>query len=460
MDKRTIDFIRCLRAAGVRISLAESQDALRAMEELGVQERGGFHDALHTTLIKDQHNTSLFDHFFPLFFDQGTPPMVDMTQELTPEQAEMLQEALQSLAGMEQALQRLLQQLLEGRNFSQEELDQLGQNSGLRMADTMNQEGWFTRRMQRMAGLDQLRDLIEQMIEQLREMGMSEQALDDVRDMLEGNADALAEQLEQFAGRSIAENMVDRPPDPQKDVLDLDFQHLSADEAEQVRQEIRRLAAKLRSRASLRQKRAQEGNIDPKRTIRHNLRYGGTPLELQHRTRHQKPRVVVICDLSGSMRYMSEFALTLTYMLHDVIQKTRSFIFIDDMVEVSHHFKASRPEVAVATVLGENPRGYYTTDLGGSLVTFQKDFMDAVDSRTTVLLVGDGRNNHNNPRLEIAEAIKRRSRRTIWFCPELERQWGTGDSDMQLYAPKSDGVFLVRTLRELGQAIDDILTDG
>jgi hypothetical protein len=460
MDQRTIDFIRCLRAAGIRISLAESQDAMRAVDELGVADRDVFHDTLHTTLIKEHHDDDIFDHFFPLFFDTGTPPMWDMTQELTPEQAAMLQQALQSLTGDNEALQQLMQQLMEGQQFSPEQLDQMGQMAGLFNADNMRHEDWFNRRMQRQARLDQVRDLIEQLLDQLRQMGMSDDALDDIRDMMEANADALAEQIAQFTGSSIADNMTRQPPEPKPDVQDLDFQHLTADEAEQIRQEIRRLAAKLRARAALRQKRAKDGNLDPKRTIRHSLRYGGVPLEIKHRNRHVKPRVVVICDLSGSMRYMSEFALTLTYMLHDVISKTRSFIFIDNMREVSHHFLAQRPETAVTTVLLENPRGYYSTDLGRSLKTFEKDFMDSVDSKTTVLLVGDGRNNHNNPRLDIVETIKRRGRRLIWFCPEPPYQWGTGDSDMHLYAPKSHGVHLVRTLRELGQAVDDILADG
>ncbi|NJL93601.1 MAG: VWA domain-containing protein [Anaerolineae bacterium] len=78
------------------------------------------------------------------------------------------------------------------------------------------------------------------------------------------------------------------------------------------------------------------------------------PLEIKHRHRHVKPKVVAICDLSGSMRYMSEFALTLTYMLQDVVAKARSFIFIDDMAEVTHHFKALQPQDAVAVVLREN----------------------------------------------------------------------------------------------------------
>ncbi|MFP4323814.1 MAG: VWA domain-containing protein [Anaerolineales bacterium] len=460
MDQRTIDFIRCLRAAGVRISLAESQDALRAVEAMGIHERGIFSATLHTTLIKDNRDTDAFDYFFPRFFDQNEPPMIDMQQELSPEQQEQLQQALQSLMGDENALRQLLEQLLQGQHFSDDQLQNMAQQSGMQNADNINQEGWFARRLQRQAGLDQLRDLIEQLMEELREMGMSDDARQEIREMLAANAEALAEQLENFAGMSIAENMADQEPQPPQDVDDLDFQHLTRDEADAVRDEIRRLAARLRSRASLRQKRAKEGTLDPKRIIRHNLRYGGTPIELKHRKRHKKPKLVVICDLSGSMRYMSEFALTLTYMLHDVIAKTRSFIFIDNMVEVTHHFQAQRPEIAVETVLRENPRGYYSTDLGHSLRTFDEKFLDAVDSRTNILVVGDGRNNYNDPRVDLAEHLQRRARRLLWFCPEPEFQWGTGDSDLHLYAPKSDGVYLVRNLRELGQAVDEILADG
>jgi uncharacterized protein with von Willebrand factor type A (vWA) domain len=460
MDKRTIEFIRCLRAAGVRISLAESQDAMMAVDTLGVSEREGFRDALRVTLIKDNPDNTAFDHFFPLFFDKNTPPMTDMGEELSPDQMEALREALQALMGDREALQELMRQLMEGRPFSQEELDQMGQQTGLPMADSMYQENWFNRRMQRLANLDQLRDLLDQLMEMLREMGMSDQARQEIRDLMEANAEALAEQLSKYTGSSIAERMSEQEPEARQDVQDLDFQYMTAEQAEQVRDEIRRLAARLRSRAALRQKRANDGQIDPKKTIRHNLRYGGVPMELQHRTHHVKPKVAVICDLSGSMRYMSEFSLTLTYMLHDVVAKTRSFVFIDNMVEVTQHFNAERPEAAVQKVLRENPRGYYSTDLGRSLATFKKDFMDAVDSKTTVLFVGDGRNNYNNPRLDIAEDLSRMGRRVIWFCPEATYQWGTGDSDMHLYAQKAKGVYLVRNLRELGQAVDDILSDG
>ncbi|NJL93600.1 MAG: VWA domain-containing protein [Anaerolineae bacterium] len=92
--------------------------------------------------------------------------------------------------------------------------------------------------------------------------------------------------------------------------------------------------------------------------------------------------------------------------------------------------------------------------------TFHHDFWDAVDGKTSVLFIGDGRNNYNDPRLDIAELMKRGARRVLWFCPEPDYQWGTGDSDMHRYAPLAHGVFLVRNLRELGAAVDNVLADG
>jgi uncharacterized protein with von Willebrand factor type A (vWA) domain len=460
MDKRTVEFIRALRAAGVRISLAETQDALNAVDLVGIQDRSEFRSTLLATLVKEHKDSPVFDYFFPLFFENNAPPMWDVTQELTPDQQDMLQQALQSMMGDMDALRDMLEQLLQGQQLSQDQLDQLAEQAGMQNAMEMYQQRYYSRQMQRQMGMQELRDLIEQLLEQLAEMGMSQEALDELRGMLEENMDALREQINDFAGAQIAQQMAERERPPRRNVEDLHFQHLTKEDADAVRDEMRRLAARLRSRASLRQKRAKTGQLDPKKTIRANLKYGGVPLELRHRHRHVKPKLAVICDLSGSMRHMSEFILTLTYMLQDLVAKTRSFVFIEDMVEVTHHFNALQPRQAVEKVLIENPRGYYTTDLGNSLMTFTNHNMDAVDTRTTLILVGDGRNNFLNPRLELAEQLERRARRLIWFCPEPEHLWGTGDSDMHLYAPVASNVFLVRNLRELGEAIDNILVDG
>ncbi len=242
--------------------------------------------------------------------------------------------------------------------------------------------------------------------------------------------------------------------------MDVPFEHMGYQEADALRDELRRLAARLRSRASLRQKRAKAGDPDPRKTMRANMRYGGVPLEIKHKTRHKKPALLLICDVSTSMRYCAEFLLTLIYELQDQVAKTNSFIFIDDLTDISMVFTEGEPRDAVKKVLNENPPGYYNTDLGHSLDTLCHRHMGTIDHRTTVIILGDGRNNFNDPRLDLAETIQRRARRVIWFNPESQRQWGTGDSDMHLYAPLADGVYHVSNLRELADAVDHILTDG
>src|SRR5258706_6391154 len=430
MDKRVVEFIRTLRAAGVRISVAESADAMDAMDQIGLSERDAFRAALKTTLVKGKTDGPTFEPFFPLFFDTGAPPIFNMEQELTPDQKDMLQQALQSMMGNMQALQQLIQQMMKGQQLSQEQLDQLGQMVSLPDANSQYQDSYYQRMMQRALGMQQLQELLDQLQEQLEAMGMSEEAIEEIMEMMQANKDSLAEQIQKYVGSSIAKNMAEQPkPEPQ-DLMNTPFQYLSSEDVDALRDEVKRLAARLRSRAALRQKHAKEGNPDSKATIRNNLRYGGVPMEIKYRNHHVKPRLVLICDISTSMRYCSEFMLTLLYELQDQVSKTRSFIFIDDMHEISDFFKAERPDVAVQNVLSTHRPGSYNTNLGNSLQTFFNDTLDAVDSRTTVIILGDGRNNFNDPRLDLANDLLRRSRRLLWFNPESPAQWGTGDSDM------------------------------
>ncbi len=139
----------------------------------------------------------------------------------------------------------------------------------------------------------------------------------------------------------------------------------------------RRLAARLRSRASLRQKRSHSGTLDVRKVMRHNMRYGGVPVELKYHTKQVKPRLVLICDVSTSMRYCAEFLLTLVYELQDVVAKTDSFIFIDDLVDISMTFEEKQPQEAVSQVLYDNPPGYYSTDLGNSLMAADEILWEA-----------------------------------------------------------------------------------
>jgi hypothetical protein len=455
-----IEFVRALRAVGLRVSLAESQDAMFAVDHSGVRDQGAFKNSMKATLVKNHRDQPIFDYFFPLFFKNNKPPLQNILEQLSPDQEQILQEALQSLMGDLDALRDLLQRLLEGREFSDDELQQLGESSGLAQGDEMYMRNWFERRMNRQAGLTQLERALDDLLEALAEMGMSEEALAQLEEMLRENMQGLSEQISQYVGSSLAEQMAEQEPRERPDLLDVPLQRLSSGDIEDVRDEVRRLAARLRTRAALRQKRAKSGQFDPRKTIRKNMRYGGVPMAVQFRKRHKKPSLILICDLSASMRYAVEFLLTLVYELSDQVRRTHSFIFIHDLVDVSTTLAELPPREAVARIMAENPPGYYSTDLGNSLNSFQKEHMHLIDSRSTVIFFGDGRNNYNDPRLDIARDMQRKGRRLIWFCPEPRRQWGSGDSDMWEYSMYADRVFMVNNLRQLADAVDRILAEG
>ncbi|HEY4687714.1 MAG TPA: VWA domain-containing protein [Anaerolineae bacterium] len=455
MDDRIIDFIAALRAMGVRISLAESTDAMRAVEHMGVMNRETFRVSLKTTLVKEAPDGPIFDRLFPLFFGSETPPMMDGLGGLSPEEQEMLREALRQMA---RDIARRMQQLMQGRGLSREELERAGQQAGLPNARSPYQQPWITRRMLQQLGFNSLEEALAQMMQMLAAMGMGQESMQQLQEAAGQNADAIEEQVNRYVGAGIARNMAEdyqrRPP--MHDLMNRPLQSLSEEEADELRKQVRRLAARLRSRAALRQKHGKKGQLDAKGTIRASLKYGAVPLEIKHKHRHLKPKLCLIADLSTSMRPVVEFMLRLMYELGDQIAKARSFAFIDDIHEISQDFAENPADVAVYRVMDRLRPGYYNTDLGYSLAHFTDDYLDAVDRRTTVIILGDGRNNFNDPRLDCVESIKRRARRLLWFNPEYRAVWGTGDSDMLAYAPFCDCIHTVSTLAQLADAVDHL----
>jgi uncharacterized protein with von Willebrand factor type A (vWA) domain len=425
MEDRILKFVSALRASGIRISLAESADAFDAVNHMGVKNRETFRLSLRTTLVKDANDIPVFEELFPLFFGEGdTPPMMNLSDDLTPEEAKMLAQALRQFNDQ---LRKMLEKLINGQQLSQEELDRLSRMVGLNQAGDLRYREWMVQRMKKALRFREVQEALRELAELMAQMG-------------------------------IAENMSQKPPEDALDnLMDRPFSALSDRDMEHLRKEVQRLAAILRTRVSLRQKRAKTGQLDAKATIRANLKHGNVPIVIKHRDRSLKPKLVVICDVSTSMRSCSELMLSLLYAMQDQISKTFAFAFIDHLEFISPDFETREASDAVAQVLERMPAGYYNTDLGYSLQNFTQDFLHTIDGRTTFIIVGDGRNNYNDPRLDLFTAVTRRSRRTIWLNPEAATLWGTGDSDMLKYAPNCDVVLQAGTLAELTAAVDRLL---
>jgi uncharacterized protein len=462
MDDRIIQFIDALRAAGVRISVAESADALRAIEVTGIADKDIFRLAMQATLVKEAHDLPEFERLFPMYFGQSAPPMPNqpgggMSQEDRDKLAQILEQMLRNMTP--EQLRQLFEAMMRGQQMSREQMQQmLSENTSQGQMTNMYYQPWMTRRAMRELQFDRLDQLLQELMEKLREAGLSEEDVQQLAREARKNQQALGEQIGQEVGanmmRRAAEERRERPP--LDELLDQPFERLRHDEVDDMRGTINRLASLLRSRAALRQKRGNKGALDAKSTIRANQRFGGVPIDVRHKKKHLKPKISVICDLSTSMRPVVSFMLMLVYAMQDQISRTRSYAFVADLYDISNDFNELRPELAIEAVLERIRPGSYNTDLGASLATFARDHLGTVDRRTTVIVLGDGRNNYNDPNLRDFEAIRRRARKVVWFNPEHPRQWGTGDSDMPKYLPLCDTVHRVSNLRELVEAVDSL----
>jgi uncharacterized protein len=458
MDKRIVQFIAALRASGIRVSLAESADAFKAIEQLGVQDLDFFKTSLRTTLIKDNNDVPRFEELFPLFFTNQAepPPMQNASKNMSPEEAQMVAQALRQFT---EQLRRMLQKMLEGKPLSKQEMDQLAGRMNMEQMKDPDYQEWLANRMEQAMQFKAVQEAMRELMEMLRQMGMDSQRLEELKEMMEGNQQALKDQIRKYVGDRIAENLSEEDPHNRMDGLyNRPFDSLTEEEMQLMRREVRRLAAALRTRLALRLKRARTGQFDFKGTLRANLKHGSVPIQLKMRDHIMKPKIVVLCDLSTSMRHVSELMLSMLYAIQDQISKTHAFAFIDRLEYISGYFQEfHQPAEAVKEVLKKLPSGHYNTDLGFSLDNFESQFMDTVDYRTTFIVVGDGRNNYNDPGLKIFSEIARRSRSTIWLNPEEPSMWGRGDSDMLKYASLCKRTFYVSNLAQLAEAIDHLL---
>ena len=456
MESRILQLIAALRASGVRVSLAESGEAFSAVDIMGIQDREQFRLSLRATLIKDLKDIPTFEKLFPLFFGSGQPPMMggNPTDDMTPEEAQRLAEALRQFA---QNLRQRMERLMRGEQLSREELEALGQIVGLNQVDDLRYQNWMAQRMMRALAFPEVREALKELMEELKRMGMSRDRVEQIQNMIQQNLQGMQKQIEQFAGERIAENLSERPRGESLDnLMNRPFHALSDADKKALQHEVKRLAASLRTRIALRQKRAKNGQLDPKATIRTNLKYYGVPMEIKHKDRVRKPKIVVICDISTSMRFCSELMLSFLYALQGQVRKTHAFAFIDHLESISEDFSVTNADEAIASVLWRMPSGHYNTDLGWSLQNFNEDYLDTLNGQTTLIIVGDGRNNYYDPRIDLFSTMTRRASRTIWLNPEPPYLWH-GDSDMPKYARLCTNVLKVSNLRELAEAVDALL---
>lgn len=451
-------FFRAARGAGVHVSPAESIDAMRAVAQVGLTDRAILRDTLLLTLAKSQDEKLALGDCFDLFFsqpeprqDQPEPNSDDASRDADQRADQSPSSGSMSEAGEGQppeSLGPLAQMLLsQDRNAIQAAIANASGTAALSDIRYSTQRGIFSSRILDAMGLQRLRDDLDALTATNPSLAERLQtALDALREAVR---DTVSQGLALYA-REEAENL-------RNEILrNAPLARIERRQVTEMRALIRQIARRLRERYSKPRKRQRRGHLDVRHTLRRNAAWGGVPFLTAWKRKHRdRPKIVALCDVSGSVAQVSDFFLLLIHSLHEVVDDVHSFAFSSHLIEVSEILAKKSPEEAMAEIMSKV--GFGSSDYGSSLVDFEKDFMSTLSPQTTVIVLGDARSNNLDPRADILRRISERSRRLVWLNPEGRLAWGFGDSEMLRYATFCSVVRQCATAQQLERAVSDIV---
>ncbi len=437
------DFFKALRGSDLEISLNAQIDAARAVALVGWSDRTLLKSALGTTLAKTTTDRALYDEAFDRFFRfnsfenmaaQGGPakPASDaMAAQDLPDPAQDKQTATGSggPGGCQgSGGQALSQLLLSGDSAAlAKRMQEAAREVGLTDIWFFTQKGYYTQKIQQAMGLE----LLDREISDAKRQTLAPERAKD----LERARKKLFEEVRNFVERKLA--LFGTAPTRQLHDDFLQSQKLSNIEKRDFARMyviVSKIAKRLADRHSRRKKKRVRGQLDFRKTLRKNAAYDGVMFETFWRSKVvDRPRVVAICDVSGSVREYARFLLLFLHSLGEQVSDLRSFAFTNHLVEVSDTFESLPVEQAVDKVM--QAVGGSGTDYGQTLLDIEAQLLDDIDHRTTVLILGDARNNRGQAQAQVMQQLYQRARRVIWLNPEPVSFWGLGDSEMKRYAP-------------------------
>lgn len=490
MDRLLTSFIRALRNADVRISTSETLDALNAVELVGYSNRTVLKDSLALVLPKTLDEKAIFDATFEQFFaSRNIEPLLprDVAEEsgeaadgpraqgqnqgggqgggdatgrrASPDapipgsvENAVPSEADAASAPMSQPQSPLGQMLVRANQIEIGiAINNAGAQVNIHEIEVFTQKGVYTRRIMDAMGQPQLQQEINDLTAG-PSIGERRLAQD-----LSRRRDWLREQVRDYVerqfllhadvtGRRLREDLL---RDVRLSGVDQRHQRMIADI-------VLRMARRLVSAYSRRRKVFNRGQLHVPRTLRRNMKYDDAIFDLHWKSvKVDRPKVFAICDVSGSVANYAGFMLMFLYSLDEVLPKVRSFAFAADLAEVSDLFARNRIDDAVALALKQHGGG--STDYGQAFAEFRKLCLDEIDRRSTVIILGDARNNNGDSRTDVLKEIYDRCRRLIWLNPEPRSMWNTGDSDMRYFAPYCHQVEECGTLTQLDRVVSRLL---
>lgn len=453
METRVLRLIGDLRRAGLRVSTAEAVDSLVATAEVGLGDRDTFKAALATTLVKRARDQAIFEELFDLRFPSLTVFAERLGRALGPADAG-LEALLQQLLNEADQLDEMSEVLLGGGA-----LDVAVPSVGLERLLSILHSGDFSFTAYGQIDWAAIERDFNRLLEMLEAQGLDAEQMARVRQYLEQRLQAFRRMVRQRVERELAARTPPRRPGrSEKELAHKALTSLTADEIAQLKALVEQLARRIRDALMRRRREQRRGRLDTSRTLRRSLRYDGVPVEIVlRRRRREKPRIVTLCDVSDSVGYASRFMLHLVWSLQDCFAGVRSYVFVSEIAEVTDAFRRHPLDRAVEWAMGEAAVDYHgKSDFGRVFSQFTRTELDSLNSRTTVLVLGDARNNYHDPREWALDEIRGHAKGIVWLNPQPGREWGLADSVMPLYARHCALVRECRTVAQLAEVVDHL----
>jgi uncharacterized protein len=448
-------FVSIARAAGLRISTSEVLDCLKQLKLVDLLDEAQFAAVLRANFAKSRREQFHFDRLYELFFHElRQDPSIAHADPLSEQIREVLQALFpeQNGNGAAQALldflrgdplsfiERLQQGFLEG--------DGKGGGMGANL-------GPMIQRLELMLQINALEDSLLLFLAEQRDR-LHWETRRDLKALFEARL-ASARRLLTGQPRPFGDDRREVGSYQQhlERLGEVHFASLTKKEVEGMREVIEQLVRKLKDIAGRRHAVKNRGTLDVKKTLRRAAGYQGIPVELFFRNRPpRKTKIVTLCDVSGSVWSAARFMLNMLYSLQECFTQVRSFVFVAGLDEVTKVFEDFEINQAIAKVLREADIEYNAaTDYGLTFRQFKMHYMDILNKKTTLIIIGDGRTNYGNPEDQILEEMREKSRRVIWLNPETQYFWYSGDSEMRTYQSCCDEV---RPCQNLNQLLDFI----
>lgn len=471
MQKKVIAFTNLLRKSGIRVSVAEGIDAFNALDELSLDDREIFRYALRTAMVKRGDDIPAYDELFELFWSgfydnlrQAFDQMEGALGEVGIDLDALLRQLAEMMKNMEGDLDLSeLAQALLTQDLSQLEnlIRQAAEEAGTGRIENMLQVGFFSRRTAEQMGLEGATQELESLVERMRAMGMGEEQIRQLQELMRKLMETVRRAVRTFTERELQQQNHNYMEKFRREMLtEKSFYHLTEDEIVRMREVVARLAQRIKNILSIRKKRLKRGKLDLHQTLRRNMARGGIPFEVVYKTRRKdRPKLVILCDVSSSVANVSRFMLQFMYSLQEAFTKIRSYVFVAELGEVTQVFQEEDINTAIEKALdgGDVINVYTRSNFGYAFHEFWKNHLASLDKKTTVLILGDARNNYNDAKAWCIRDIQNKAKNVVWLNPESPSAWGFGDSVMDRYMPYCDIVEECRNLRQLSRIVDQIV---